>query len=171
MNCRRVTNFFSVDDIKELEAAEGHARRIGCRFNCLLTLAPFRDCDGVPTPETRMEAWERLHSHLSMWAKRRGFAFTALWAWHADEDGSNPHVHVFAHLPTSRRRYDLQAALLNVYPDPGVIDVREANDFVRRHSDKGYGSVLGYLTRFRSQQAFMRSRWKGGVTTARSSPR
>jgi hypothetical protein len=156
MNRRRLTTELSVADIKELEAALLHARIIGHPLNSLITFAPFRSCDDVPTPEMRTKEWRRLQSYLGMWAKRHDFDFTAIWVWHAAEDGRNPHVHVFAHLPKSQLRNDLQAALAKLYPDPNVIDVRAADDFLRRHSEEGYGSLFGYLIRFMSQQAYIR---------------
>lgn len=162
MNRRRLTTQLSVDDIKELESAQYHARVVGRRLNSLITFAPFRACDDVPTPEARTKEWRRLQSYLSMWAKRRDFDFTAIWVWHAAEDGSNPHVHIYAHLPNLRCRIDLQAALLKVYPDPGVIDVRVADDSIRRHA-VGYGSVFGYLIRHMSQQAYFRFQQNGGA--------
>ncbi len=54
----------------------------------------------------------RLLTHLRMWSLRHlGGPLVALWVWHSDVTGRNPHVHVFMHLP-SRRRDELHRALV-----------------------------------------------------------
>jgi hypothetical protein len=95
----------------------------------------------------------RILKHLNVWAARHtGGPFTAIRVCHADEDGSRPHLHIFMHAGNARR--DLQAALDRVYPAPDVVDVEIGSDRSVRHPSGYYGSTFGYLTRFRSQQAF-----------------
>ena len=86
----------------------------------------------------------------------------ALWVWHSDVTGRNPHVHVFMHCPRPLRD-QLRAALAAIYP-VGVIDVSDGGDIRRRHRSGFWGSTLDYLMRFKSQQA-----WWGDKGTYRAS--
>jgi hypothetical protein len=93
--------------------------------------------------------------------RRTGKPLVALWVWHSDVTGRNPHVHVFMHCPP-RLRDELHRALVAIYPDR-VIDVREGSD-IRKLHHSGYGSTLDYLCRFKSQQAYWADRGNRGTS-------
>jgi hypothetical protein len=47
--------------------------------------------------------------------RHTGRRFTFLRVVHANEDGSNPHLHILVHLLTAKQRHELQAALNKLY--------------------------------------------------------
>ena len=146
----------SARDCRDLKRSCTHARELGRPLNTLATFAPYPG--SLPSPEARAVELNRLLSHIRGWMKRKvGEALVALWVWHSDVTGRNPHVHVFMHCPP-RRRDELDSALVANYP-PGVIDVRAGSDIRKLHQPSGFdGSTLDYLCRFKSQQAWWADR-------------
>jgi hypothetical protein len=155
VNRRKLSKTLSHDDVKKLREAMLHASLIDRELDTLVTFSPWRDQPGVSQdPVTIADVFRRFLKHVGVWAARHtGGPFTAIRVCHADEDGSRPHLHIFMHAGNARR--DLQVALDLVYPAPGVVDVRIGSDRSARHPSGFYGSTFGYLTRFRSQQAFV----------------
>jgi len=93
-----------------------------------------------------------------MWLRRQaGIPLYAIHVWHSDQNGRNPHVHVFLHCP-KKFRSALSEALDRAYPEPRVIDVSDGGDIRKQHHSGFWGSTLDYLMRFQSQQAW----WGGG---------
>lgn len=81
-----------------------------------------------------------------------GEPLVALWIWHSDVTGRNPHVHVFMHCPR-RLRDELRSVLEPQYP-PRVIKVSNGGDIRQRHRSGMLSSTLDYLMRFKNQQAW-----------------
>jgi hypothetical protein len=79
--------------------------------------------------------------------------------WHADKTGTNPHLHVFMHLP-KHLRGALLHAVYAIYP-AGVIDVCKGSDICVPHSSGYLESTFDYITRFKSQKAYV---MQGGKT-------
>jgi len=154
VNTRKLSKTLSHDDVRKLRAAMLHASLIDRELDTLVTLSPWRDQPGVAqNPATVAAAFRRFLKHVGVWATRHtGGPFTAIRVCHADEDGSRPHLHIFVHAGNARR--ELQAALDQVYPAPGVVDVEIGSDRSVRHPSGYYASTFGYITRFRSQQAY-----------------
>jgi hypothetical protein len=81
---------------------------------------------------------------------------------HSADDGSgrNPHLHVLQHLPDAKHRPELQAALTAVYgytDETGglVANVCSGTDRRIRHESGYWGSTFDYMTRHKTQQAFV----------------
>ena len=99
MYVRKETKVLSAADCRDLKQACVHARKIGRPLNTLVTFAPYPG--SLPSPAARSIDHNRLRSYLDTWMRRRvGEPLTALWVWHSDVTGRNPHVHVFMHCPT-----------------------------------------------------------------------
>jgi len=143
----------SATDCRNLKHSCIHAHDLGYPLNCHVTLSPYPG--SLPPPAARSIDLNRLLTYLRMWTRRQlGEPLVALWIWHSDRTGRNPHVHVFMHCP-KRRRVELDRALVAIYP-AGVIDVRVGSDTRKLHQPSGYyGSTLDYLMRFMNQQAFV----------------
>jgi hypothetical protein len=181
MNRRKCSTELSCDDIKELEAAKDHAKALGLELNTHLIFAPYLDDDvylddvddPIPSPSDIAAIFERLLKYVSVWVSRRGVRFTYIRVAHSSDNGTghNPHLHVLLHLPNAKLRQELQAALTAVhgYTHGGglVAMVKIGTD--RRIRDKsGYwGSTFDYITRHKTQQAFI----AGGRSTWRASRR
>ena len=153
MYVQKQTTELSAVDCRDLKRACTHARELRCPLNTHVTFRAYPD--SLPSPVARTTDLNRLLSHIRGWMKRKvGEALVALWVWHSDPTGRNPHVHVFMHCPP-RRRDELDSALVATYP-AGVMDVREGSDIRKLHQPSGkLGSTLDYLMRFKSQQAFV----------------
>jgi hypothetical protein len=163
MYVQKQTTELSAVDCRNLKNACTHARELGRPLNTLVTFAPYPG--SKPTPAARAVDLNRLLSHIRAWTKRKlRKRLVALWVWHSDVTGRNPHVHVFMHC-SPRLREELHHALVAMYP-AGVIDVREGGDIRRLHHSGLYGSTLDYLCRFKNQQA-----WWGDRKTYRASTR
>jgi hypothetical protein len=146
------TTELSARDCRDLKRACTQAREIGRSLNTLATFVPYPGL--LPSPEARANDLNRFLTHIRGWMKRKlDEAFVALWVWHSDVTGRNPHVHVFMHCPP-RQRDELNSALVANYP-AGVIDVSEGGDIRKPHPSGYWGSTLDYLMRFKSQQAFV----------------
>lgn len=152
MYVQKHTTELSAGDCRDLKRACTHARELGRPLNTLATFRPYPG--SLPPPAARADDLNRLLCHIRNWMKRKvGEALVALWVWHSDVAGRNPHVHVFMHCPT-RQRDELSSVLVANYP-AGVIDVREGGDIRKPHPSGYLGSTLDYLMRFKSQQAFV----------------
>jgi hypothetical protein len=166
LNLRKLSTELSHHDIAQLESAKHHAGVLGLGLNTHITFAPYRAGADVPTPADVAATFEGLRQCLGMWVPRNtGRRFTYLRVVHTDEDGSNPHLHVFMHLPRAGHRDELQAMLLRKYgndPAGGLVAmVTIGTDQRVRHKSGYYGSTFDYITRFKSQKAF---RKQGGST-------
>jgi hypothetical protein len=115
-----------------------------------------------------------------MWLRRRsGLQLTFIRVVHTNDDGSgrDPHLHVFLHVPDAKRRDQLQAALTKVhgYTAAGglVAHVCVGTDKRVRHEGSPYwGSTFDYITRYQTQQAFVRW-WRQNmarISTRRTRP-
>lgn len=164
MYVQKPSTALSAGDCRNLKQSCSHAREIKRPLNTLVTFAPYPG--SLPSPAARSKDLNRLRSHLATWMRRRhhGEPLVALWVWHSDVTGRNPHVHVFMHCPL-RLRDELHTALVAIYP-VGVIDVSDGCDIRRRHHTGHLGSTLDYLMRFKSQQA-----WWGDKGTPRATTR
>ena len=157
MYARKLTTELSARDCRGLKQANAHAREIGYPLNTLVTVSPYPG--SLPTAGARSADLNRLLAYLRMWMLRHyGAPLTAVWVWHSDVTGRNPHVHVFLHCPP-RGRERLSRALVPLYP-PSVADVRPGSDIRKPHHSGYWGSTLDYLCRFKSQQAFWADRGK-----------
>jgi hypothetical protein len=151
MYIRKPSTELSWEDCRDLKRACTHAGELGRPLNTLVTFAPYPG--SLPTPAARAVDFNRLLSHLRGWINRKlGESLVALWVWHSDVTGRNPHVHIFMHC-MSRRRDELNSVLVANYP-AGVIDVTEGSHIRKRHHSGYLGSTLDYLCRFKSQQAW-----------------
>jgi hypothetical protein len=132
------TTELTAADCRDLKNACRHARERGHPLNTLITLAPYPG--SLPTPQARAADLNRLRSYLAGWLRRNvSTPLVALWVWHSDVTGRNPHVHVFMHCPP-RSRDELQRKLVALYP-AGVIDVREGGDIRKPHPSGFWGST------------------------------
>ena len=156
MYVQKQTDWLEVEDCKNLKRASSLARDLRKPLNTLVTFNPYQG--SLPTPKARAEDLNRLITYLRTWLRRHaGLALHAIWVWHSDRNGRNPHVHVFLHCP-KKLRENLSKALDGVYPEPRVIDVREGSDIRKLHHSGFWSSTPDYLMRFQSQQAW----WGGG---------
>jgi len=154
----------SATDCRNLKQSCTHARDLGHPLNTQVTFTPYPG--SLPAPAARSIDLNRLLTYLRMWSHRHlGDPLIALWIWHSDRTGRNPHVHVFMHCP-KRRRVELERALVAIYP-AGVIDVRKGSDTQELHHSGYWGSTLDYLMRFKNQQAW----WADHGRTYRASTR
>jgi hypothetical protein len=175
VNRRRSSTELSCDDIKELEAAKDHAKALGLELNTHLIFAPYLDDDvylddvPIPSPSDSAATFERLLKPVSVWARRRGVRFTYIRVAHSSDKstGHNPHLHVLLHLPNAKFRQELQAALTAVhgYTLGGgfVAKVVAGTDRKTRHESGYWGSTFDYITRHKTQQAYVaqgRSTWR-----------
>jgi hypothetical protein len=171
VNLRKCSTELSRDDIAELEAAKDHARAIDLELNSHLIFAPYLDDDvylddvPIPSPPDIAAIFERLLKHVSVWTLRHTRRrFTYLRVVHSAEDssGHNPHLHIFMHLPNSKFREELQAALIQVYgytlAGGLVAKVKIGTDRKTRHESGYWGSTFNYITRFKTQQAYVAQR-------------
>jgi len=157
VHVQKQTTELSVGDCRNLKQACVHARKLNRPLNTLVTFAPYPG--SLPPPAARSIDLNRLRSYLDTWIRRRvDKPLTAIWIWHSDATGRNPHVHLFMHCPKPHRN-ELGHALIAIYP-AGVIDVREGSDIRKLHHSGFYGSTLDYLCRFKSQQAYWADRGK-----------
>jgi hypothetical protein len=167
MNRRQLTTELSHIDIGEnLKPACSHARKLRLPLNTLVTFAPFRDRRDVPPPDVIAREFRRIKQHLARWCQRRGIRFTAVSVAHSAEDGSgrNAHQHTFMHLPSAALE-ELSAALGKIYDDSSsividgrlwrIIDVSEGSDTRVKHASRYWGSTFDYITRHKSQQAYI----------------
>src|SRR6476620_2407499 len=145
----------SAVDCRDLKRACTHARDLGRPLNTHVTFKLYPG--SLPSPKVRSVDLNRLLCHILTWMKRKRSEHLALWVWHSDVMGRDPHVHIFMHCPP-RRRDELNSALVANYP-AGVIDVREGSDIRKPHSSSYCGSTLDYLMRFKSQQG-VRGGWR-----------
>lgn len=167
MNARKLTTELDHVDIRRLENACAAAHDIGFKLNTLLTFAPFKDAPKNPSPDAVAANFGRLLRHVSMWVRRNtgdkqtsflGCPFTYLRVCHANENGSDPHLHVFMHLPSDEHRKALQSALLDVYGYHScglVAQVKVGSDTRIQHDSGWWGSTFDYMTRYMTQQAFV----------------
>ena len=168
VNRRKCSTELSCYDIKELEAAKDHARAIDLELNTHLIFAPYLDDDvylddvPIPSPPDIAAIFERLLKHVSVWTLRHTRRrFTYLRVVHSAEDssGHNPHLHIFMHLPNSKFREELQAALTQVYGytlGGGLVaQVKIGTDRRVWHEEsRRWGSTFDYITRHKTQQAY-----------------
>jgi hypothetical protein len=167
VNRRKRSTVLSCDDIKELEAAKGHAKALNLELNTHLIFAPYLDDDvylddvPIPSPVDIAATFDRLLKHLSVWTRRHTRRrFTYLRVVHSAEDssGHNPHLHVFMHLPNAKFRDKLQAALIEVYGytlgGGSVAKVVAGTDRKTRHESRYWGSTFDYTTRHKTQQVY-----------------
>jgi hypothetical protein len=168
VNLRKRSDELSCDD-KELEAAKDHAKVIGCELNTHLTFAPYKDSDAIPSPTDVAATFGRPLKHISVWVGRRGVRFTYIRVAHSSEDGTgrHPHLHVLLHLPNAKLRDELQTALTARYGDTlggGLVaKVVAGTDKRKRHESGYWGSTFDYITRYKTQQAYVaqgRSTWR-----------
>jgi len=154
----------SAGDCRNLKQSCIHAHDLGYPLNCHVTLSPYPG--SLPPAPARSIDLNRLLTYLRMWTRRHlGEPLVALWIWHSDVTGRNPHVHVFMYC-RPRRRDELERALVPIYR-AGVIDVRKGSDTRTLHHSGYWGSTLDYLMRFKSQQAW----WADHGKTYRASIR
>lgn len=167
MNQRKLTTELSRDDVAALEGAKDMARAMGQELNTHVTFAPFQTVVDIPSPTTTAAAFAKFLKHTSMWVRRHtGQRLTYLRVVHTDDDGSgrNPHLHMLMHLPSAKHRDELQAAYNDVYDSAGylVAKVTAGTERRVRHQPSGYfGSSADYITRHKSQQAYVA---QGGST-------
>jgi hypothetical protein len=173
-NLRRRTTELSRDDIAELEAAKDHARALGLELNTHITFAPYCDTAAVPPAADIAATFKRLLTYLSIRSSRHtGARFTYIRVAHSADDGTglNPHLHVLLHLPDAKHHDELQAALINVYGSTAagglIAKVCIGTDNRTRHESGYWGSTFDYMTRHKTQQAFV----AGGRKTWRASRR
>jgi hypothetical protein len=159
-NRRKKTTELSCDDIKALKAAKDHARDIGHPLNTHLTFVPYYDALVSPSPADIAATFKRLLTYLSTWTWRNTRCrLTFIRIAHSDDDGSgrNPHLHILMHLP-AKYRDALQAALTNLYgyTAAGGLVAMVRNGFEPVRHESGYwGSSFDYMTRHKTQQAFI----------------
>ena len=152
MYIQKQSTELSAGDCRNLKQSCTHARDLKHPLNTHVTFSPYPG--SLPPPAARSIDLNRLLTHLRMWSLRHlGEPLVALWVWHSDPSGRNPHVHVFMRCP-KRRRDELERALVASYR-AGVIDVRKGSNIRELHHSSYYGSTLDYLMRFMSQQAFV----------------
>jgi hypothetical protein len=138
-------------DCRGLKQACAHARDLARPLNTLVSLTPYHS--SLPRPAERASTLNLLLTNIRNHCRRSfGQPFTGLWVWHSDENGRNPHVHVFTHC-RARHRDKLKRALVALY-SAGVVDVREGSYIRKMHYSGFWGSTLDYLCRFKSQQAW-----------------
>jgi hypothetical protein len=178
-NHRKHSTELSRNDIAELEAAKDHAWAIDLELNTHLIFAPYLDDDvylddiQIPSPSDIAAIFERLLKHVSVWVRRRGVRFTYIRVAHSSDNGTgyNPHLHVLLHLPNAKFREKLQAALTAVYGytlgGGFVAKVVAGTDKRIRHESGYWGSTFDYITRHKTQQAFI----AGGSSSWRASRR
>jgi hypothetical protein len=161
-------------DIAELEAAKDHARAIGLELNTHVAFAPYCDTAGVPSARDIAKNFKRLLTYLSIWTRRHiGARFTYIRVAHSADDGTgqNPHLHILLHLPDAKHRDELQVDLTAIYGYTAasalIVKVCSGTDKRVRHESGFYGSTFDYLTRHKTQQAFV----AGGRKTWRASRR
>jgi len=152
MYVQKKTKALSVENCRDLKQSCTHARDTKHPLNTLVTFAPYPG--SLPAPVARSIDLNRLLTYLRMWTHRHlGEPLVAIWVWHSDVRGRNPHVHVFMHCPKPHRDR-LRQALVARHP-PRVIDVSKGSDIREPHYSGYYSSTLDYLCRFKSQQAFV----------------
>ncbi len=176
MNFRTQTTELSHVDVDGIFSANRFAGSLGLRLNTLATYAPYKDFQGVPAPAAVAAKFGKFLKHLSMTVWRQtGAPFTYICVVHANEDGSCPHLHVFHHVPApaSQRRALLQAMFTRVYGHTNggglVAHFAEGGDTSRQHDCGYYGSTVGYMCRFMSQQAYEklgRKFWRASARNA-----
>jgi hypothetical protein len=163
LNRRKLTSQLSHSAIKDLQAATVHARHIGLPLNTHVSFVPYRAAPNVPDPAGIAATFGGFLRHLSVWSRRRtSQPFTYIRVAHSEEDGSglNPHLHVFMHLPRARLP-ELQAALLARYGYCGdaeghlVAKAVAGSDTRVLHQSGYWGSTFDYITRHKSQQAYI----------------
>jgi hypothetical protein len=121
----------------------------------------------IPSAPDIAATFGRLLKHVSVWIRRRGVPFTYIRVAHSSDDGTghHPHLHVLLHVPNAKLRDELQAALTAIYgytTSGGLVAKVVAGTDRRRRDESGYwGSTFDYITRHRTQQAFIAA---GGST-------
>ena len=128
----------------------------------------------IPSADDIAENFKRLLTYLSIWTRRHtGARFTYIRVAHSADDGTgqNPHLHILLHLPDAKHRDELQADLTAIYgytaAGAPVVKVCSGTDKRVRHESGYYGSTFDYITRHKTQQAFV----AGGRKTWRASRR
>jgi len=166
VHVRKETKHLSHIDCRELESACIHARTLGHRLNTHITYAPWSG--SRVNADARAADFNRLKTHLSTLARRWGLPWAAIWVWHANANGREPHVHVFMHCP-KKHRDELRDRLSSIYPGD-IIEVREGSDIPKWHPSGNLGSTVYYISRHKTPQANYRHRMKGIKTPWDRSP-
>jgi hypothetical protein len=151
MNRRRESKGLKPKQVTELTAGWHHARRIGYPLNAFITIRPT----GIHDPSAFCALWRSIRNKLGTYARQHGFPFVAAWSRECQPGGSNEHLHVLMHMP--RKHFEkLSTRVLSWFPEPGVVDVRHANQRVTIRARGIQGSAIGYLVKQMTPQA----RWK-----------
>lgn len=156
MNRRKTTKGLNTDQVKNLNWAWHHARKIGLPLNTLVTFRPL-DHDTM-TPDELADLFSKLRNKIGVYARQRGFAPTFAWSREVNPDGSGEHLHVIVHIP-DRWRDDFEETALRWMPGPGEADVRRAHYGIITTRDGKRHSIIGYITKQMTQQAW----WKRGL--------
>jgi hypothetical protein len=148
---RKQVNELDRKQVNELHQGWEHAARVGRPLNVMLSIRPLAEHD--PTAFCRFAA--RVRNKLGVWARQRGVPFVAAWARECNQDGTGEHLHVLMHVPP-KHYSNLEEKIIGWFPEPGAADVRPANQRVFVTDTGKRMSVIGYLAKQMTPQAWYR---------------
>jgi hypothetical protein len=152
-NRRQTTKGLDKDQVQDLSDAWHHARKIGLPLNVMVTIRPT-DIDNLDS-DARCRLWETIRNKLGVYARLKGFPFTAVWTRESNPDGTGEHIHILMHVP-NRHRAHFDDTVHGWYPGPAETDVRPAHQRIRFTHNNRRMSAIGYLTKQMTSQAWYR---------------
>ena len=142
---RRVSRALKLTQVRELESAWHHARRLGQPMNKFITFRPQKIND--QNPEQRIHTWTAWRNKLAQFARDHGFAFTCLWTRESERhSGRNEHMHVLMHVPPRLwRRFN--KVVKGWCDGTEEIDVTPCDYRTRTNKKGGQENILTYVTK------------------------
>jgi hypothetical protein len=153
MNRRKTTKGLNTNQVKELNVAWHHARRLGLPCNLFITFRPL-EIDAMNENE-RCRQFAAVRNKLGVYARQHGFPATFVWSREINTNGTGEHMHVLIHAP-SRRRLHFQDVVMRWFPDAHAIDVRPAHAETKFTAAGRQLNAISYISKQMTPQAWFK---------------
>jgi len=151
MNRRKTTKGLNKEQVKELNEAWYHAKRLNLPLNLLVT---FGQTDiGDMTGSERCKLFAALRNRLGVYARQHNFRPTFVWSREINRDGTGEHMHVLIHVPPNRRHH-FEDTVAGWLPEPGAVDVRTASYQTRSTASGKRRDAISYISKQMTPQAW-----------------